>query len=119
MERAVCIRCGLLKSKTFQTCPRCGLVPGVNDETMAKSIRLSTRFETEEGEFLSVAALRAVSEQIEGGRPFEFPAQDIAALLEQKRLLDRGLSPGDVAKIVLFILALMVPGLIGLFLLLR
>jgi hypothetical protein len=114
MEKAVCIRCGLLKDKTFVRCPRCDLDPKSDDETMAKSIRLSTRYQTSDGEFLTPPALNAVSKLIEAGTHFSFERGEIDALLEEKRLLDQGLSFGDKAKIALFLLALMIPATIGL-----
>jgi hypothetical protein len=119
LERAVCIRCGLLKKSTFAPCPRCGLVPTGDDETSAKSIRLSTRYQFEDGEFQSVEKLRSISESVEAGRPYEFRHEEIAALLREKRLLDQGLSARDVMKIVLYLLCLLAPTAFGIYWLLR
>jgi hypothetical protein len=119
LERAVCIRCGLLKKRTFATCPRCGLGPTSDNETQAKSIRLSTRYQFEDGEFQSVEKLRSISESIEAGRPYEFRREEIAALLQERRLLDRGLSARDVMKIVLYLLCLLAPTVFGIYWLLR
>lgn len=118
MERAVCIRCGYLKKKTFSPCKRCDLDPKVNDLVMAKSIRLSTRYQSPDGEFLTVSTLEQISKQIESGDSFIFPQNELEMLLHRKHLLDQGLSYRDIAKIILFILVLLLPGSFVLLLLL-
>jgi hypothetical protein len=80
---------------------------------MAKSIRLSRSYRTGGGEFLSPSDLKIIGEAIESGRPFLFDSREIASLLDEKRLLDQGLSSIDKARIVLFLLVLLVPAAIG------
>ena len=113
MEWAVCVRCGLMKRQTFSVCLRCKLDPAADDETMARSIRLSTRYQLADGEHLSMNELQAASEQIERGEFFEFKKSEIDALLEEKRLLDAGLPVLDKVKIALFLLVLFVPVAVG------
>lgn len=113
MDKAVCIRCGLLKPRTTLTCARCGLNPAIDELTMAKSIRLSCRYQHDDGEFVSLAELRVVSEQIEQGRPYSFESSEIERLLREKRHLEEGLSAADKLRIVLFVLVLLVPMVLG------
>jgi hypothetical protein len=119
LERAVCIRCGLLKTSIFTVCERCGLDPSGNDVELAKSIRLSTRYREGGGEFVTVSELEVIAEQIERGAGYTFSSDEISALLNEKRLLDQGLPVTDKIRVALFILLLLLPGLLGLFYLLQ
>ena len=86
---------------------------------LAKSIRLSTRYREDGGEFVTVSELEVIAEQIERGAGYTFSSDEISALLNEKRLLDQGLPVTDKIRVALFILLLLLPGLLGLFYLLR
>ena len=73
---AVCVTCGAFKKAAVESCPECGYEPESEYE-VARALILSKAFPA--GKRIigrSVDELRAIGEQIRGGRPYYFDAQE-------------------------------------------
>lgn len=83
--RAVCVTCGAFKKAAVESCPECGYEPESEYE-VARALILSKQFPA--GNRIigrSVDELRAIGEQIRGGRPYYFDAQEQQIVVEAYR----------------------------------
>ena len=78
---AICIKCGAQKKRSIDQCGGCGFVPQT-DEEKAKSLIISSDYEIQ-GEYLgkTIEELRAVSADILTGKPHEFKADEVRAVI--------------------------------------
>jgi hypothetical protein len=95
MAKAICISCGSRKNKLYHKCGGCGFDPTADDQSLVKSMYLSTgRFvtgeETEE-EYESQKTysieLDDIAEQIKNGRSVEYDQNELTRLQEQLSLV--------------------------------
>ena len=85
---ALCIRCGGFKKNHAVACPACGFLPA-NDLEVAQSRILDFPYSFSKGHDggvvetgRSLSELQVISEQIKNGRPYVFPEEELAGVLE-------------------------------------
>lgn len=106
---AVCISCGSLKRRPFDSCTYCGYDPRSDNVAMAKSLVLSDRYYiTSEDRYLTRAELEAASVAIKRGQ-YVFDSDKIASLVKEKRTLDQAGSPPWWRVIIFILLILAIP----------
>ncbi len=84
---ALCIRCGSFKKNHVAVCPGCRFLP-TDDEDIAKSRMLDFPYSFATGSNgdvfetgRTVDELQIISEQIKSGKPYDFPAEELAGVL--------------------------------------
>jgi hypothetical protein len=100
-DAALCFRCGAFKKAATTPCPSCGFTPELEiDIVRARILDKPYSFAVgEHGDVVETgrtkAELQAISEQIKSGSPYEFPAEEVAAVSrvysELKRITPRRL----------------------------
>jgi hypothetical protein len=102
-EAALCFRCGTFKKAATTRCPSCGFKPELEID-IVKSRILDKPYTFAVGQHGDVietgrtkAELQAISEQIKSGSPYEFPAEEIAALSRVYSELKR-ITPSRLVK---------------------
>ena len=85
---AICIRCGSFKKNHVAVCPSCSFSP-TDDEDIAKSRMLDFPYcfaSGSDGEVVetgrTLAQLQVISEQIKSGKPYAFPSEELARVLQ-------------------------------------
>jgi hypothetical protein len=88
--KALCIRCGTVKSSVWRRCSICGFDPRRTDEeSMVKSVYLSTgRFEEPSEQTRYADDLDRISTEIRSGKQIDFEPDELKRLLLQKRVVE-------------------------------
>lgn len=102
--RAICVKCGNIKTHRFAKCNNCGLNPKKNNLDMAKSIVLSTRFDPiNEVWKPSSEELEHIGKMIKEGGSFDYNEDELRMLLNEKEVLDQA-TWKDYIKLYLIII---------------
>ena len=112
--RAICVRCGKPKKRPLVSCGACGFFPETEYQ-MGRALILS-RAQTVGGVSVGrdAQALKDLSAQIQGGRPYHFDPQEEQRAVEAYRALraenDRKRARRRAAAWAIVVLALIVAG---------
>jgi hypothetical protein len=109
MIKAVCISCGAIKEDIWETCPSCQFDPNCDETSAAKSVYLSfARFDNPVRQEAYSARLGEAAATIRAGTPFNYDAQELKRLLNQKQLV----GAVRTSHLVRYLLRLFAPGII-------
>jgi hypothetical protein len=88
--KALCIRCGTIKSRIWRPCSTCGFDPRrADEESMLRSVYLSTvRFDEPSEQRRYANELDHISDDIRNGRQINFEPEELRRLLVQKRVAE-------------------------------
>lgn len=119
---AICIRCGEQKRMPWQRCSNCGFDPAKSEDSLVKSVYLSTgRFNEQSKKEQYIEDLLKCSRDIKDGGSIEYDPRELFRLRAQKEALN-GIPISEawrsVARLFLPVL-LLVPILLIIFLLRR
>jgi hypothetical protein len=116
---AICIRCGNEKREPWWKCRRCGLDPMKDEETLVKSVYLSTgRYEDGNDQIRYETELLQVAEAIKNGENVGYEEGDLARLRKEKSLVEQ-FSPWRAVLRFFLPAILFIGGLITVYLALR
>lgn len=86
---AICVRCGQAKGLPWETCSRCGLNPELDEETLVRSVYLSTgRYDDERRQRRYREELKGYAARIERGEAIEYDPAEMQRLREQKAAVE-------------------------------
>ena len=89
MAEAICLRCGMAKSRAWKPCKRCSFDPTIDDQSLVRSVYLSTgRFTDPAEQACYRKELNEIGRLIEEGVTPEFVEADLVRLATQKTRVD-------------------------------